>query len=266
MERLDQAWTRGTAIAVVGSLVLFGALAFVIVPIVDGAAAGLDAFTAICLAIGIGGGNGGAAASAAPSAGTRVAWTAPAFATLDGADKTAGAAVAQATCVACHTAEGPTADPSIPVLAGQSIFAIYKELQDFKSGARANETMAPIAQALEPKQMADVAAYYARLSRADLASAADHPSFAGPEIAALALNGDAARALPPCAACHAGGAGGPLETPALAGQSAPYVAAQLKAFADGSRHNDAFERMRSIAANLTPREMALLAAYYTTPH
>ena len=80
------------------------------------------------------------------------------------------------------------------------------------------------------------------------------------------MRGDPSRTLPPCAACHAAGAGGPLETPGLTGQSPVYVESQLQAFAKGERHNDAFMRMRAIAAKLTPREMILLGAYYTTPH
>jgi cytochrome c553 len=124
--------------------------------------------------------------------------------------------------------------------------------------------MSQMVQPLDAKAMANLAAYYASLRRSDLDPA--HPSYAGPEIEALALLGDAGRALPPCAACHSTTAGGPLETPDLTGQSAAYIGAQLQAFADGSRRNDVFQRMRSIAAKLTPREMVLLGAYYTTPH
>ena len=265
MDTADRSWNRWVGVIVVSGLVMIGALALVIVPVVVGQGAGLSAFTAICRAIGIGAGKpslAGPAPRAAPA--TYVAWTAPEFASLAQANKSAGANLAQATCVACHAANGSSPDPSIPGMAGQSAFAIYKELQDFKSGARVNEVMAPIAQPLELEQMADVAVYYASLSRHDLDDA--HPSYAGAEIASLALRGDSARALPPCAACHAPGAGGPIETPSLTGQSAVYVTAQLQAFADGNRHNDVFERMRSIAAKLTRPEMTLLGAYYTTPH
>ena len=51
----------------------------------------------------------------------------------------------------------------------------------------------------------------------------------------------------------------------LTGQS-PLTSRTAHAFADGSRHNDTFERMRAIAAKLSPGEMDLLGAYYTTAH
>ncbi len=263
MQKLDRAWNIWVAAILAGLFVMSFALAFVVVPVVHGRYAGLDAFTAICRAIGI---NIGAPAPPAPAAlaPTTVAWTAPQFAALDKADKSAGAEIAQATCIACHAADGSSPDPAIPHMAGQFAFAVFKELQDFKSGARASDIMAPLAKSLDDKQMADVAAYYAGLARRDLDAA--HPSFAGPEIEILALRGDPARALPPCAACHAASSGGPIETPNLTGQSPEYVAAQLQAFANGGRHNDIFERMRTIAAKLTPHEMTLLGDYYTTPH
>ena len=264
MDRTDRAWRLSIIATLVGTLLVIGALAFVVVPVVGAQNTGLDAFTAICRAIGIplGTPTPGLRAAAQPSE-SKVAWTASEFAMVARADKASGEKLAQGTCIACHAADGSSADPLFPRMAGQSAYAIYKQLQDFKSGARRNDVMSQMVQPLDTKQMADLAAYYASLRRSDLDAA--HPSYAGPDIEALALDGDAGRALPPCAACHTA-AGGPLETPGLTGQSAAYIAAQLHAFADGSRGNDVFQRMRAIAAKLTPREMALLGAYYTTPH
>jgi cytochrome c553 len=50
-------------------------------------------------------------------------------------------------------------------MAGQSAFAIYKQLDDFKSGARSNGLMAGVVQSLTDDQMADAAAHFAALSR-----------------------------------------------------------------------------------------------------
>src|SRR5205085_2273645 len=69
--------------------------------------------------------------------------------------------------------------------------------------------------------------------------------------------------LPPCSACHGARTGGPIETPTLTGQYAQYIEAQLKAFASGTRHNDIYHRMRSVAAKLTSNEIRLLAIYYS---
>jgi hypothetical protein len=58
-------------------------------------------------------------------------------------------------------------------------------------------------------------------------------------------------------------AGGPIETPTLAGQREEYLLAQLQAYAKGERHNDVYTRMRGIAAKLKPDEMARIARYYS---
>jgi cytochrome c553 len=264
MDARDRTWHLRVAATIVVFLAVVAALGFVVIPMVEARHAGLDPFTAICRAFGIVTPGAAPAVTAPAEHETRVAWTAPTFAVLAAADKAAGAATAQATCVACHAVDGSSPDPTVPHMAGQSAFAIFKELQDYKGGARVNEIMSTLAQSLDDRQMVDVAAYYASLKPAGLN--ASHPSFAGSEIEAIVLRGDPSRALPPCAACHAAGAGGPLETPGLTGQSPGYVEGQLRAFAKGERHNDVFMRMRAITAKLTPQEMALLAAYYTTPH
>jgi cytochrome c553 len=40
------------------------------------------------------------------------------------------------------------------------------------------------------------------------------------------------------------------------------MAAQLRAFADGDRHNDINEQMRNVARNMTPEEIDGVAKYY----
>src|SRR5262249_56039070 len=81
-------------------------------------------------------------------------------------------------------------------------------------------------------------------------------------IVQLVELGDPKRNIPPCAACHRRGAGGPIETPVLAEQQAEYIARQLRLYASGERRNDVYARMRTIASKLTPGEIDGLAAYY----
>jgi cytochrome c553 len=57
-------------------------------------------------------------------------------------------------------------------------------------------------------------------------------------------------------------AGGPVETPTLAGQRQDYLLAQLNAFAKGDRHNDIYDRMRGIAGKLRQDEIKKLTEYY----
>ena len=160
MEPLDRTW-RLWIVATGRNAVDVGVLGFVIVPIIGGRTA-----RARCIHRHLprhrhqSRGRAGQVPAQTPA--TKLAWTATAFAALAHADKAAGEAVAQATCVPCHAADGTSPDPAIPRMAGQSIYGVYKELEDFKSGARTNDTMSQMVQPLDAKQLADVAAYYAR--------------------------------------------------------------------------------------------------------
>jgi cytochrome c553 len=168
----DRAWTRWASIIVVAFVATGGLLGFVIIPIVQGQAAGLDAYTAICRSIGILPGSPAqrtpvSLAKAEPV--SRVSWAPATLNELFHGDKAAGAKVAEGSgCVGCHAPDGTTADPTIPRMAAQSAFAIYKQLHDFKSGARVNEIMSAQVQNLDDKQIADVAAFYSTQVRGDV--------------------------------------------------------------------------------------------------
>ena len=249
---------------IVGGLLMLGAvLAFLVIPLAQGRASGIDSFTAICRAFGILPGTPAqpsprSTASAQPV--SRVAWSVQTLHELEYADRQHGAKVAEERCVACHQPDGASAAPTIPRMAGQSTTAIYKQLHDFRSGARVNEIMSAQVQGLDDKSIADVAVYYGRLLRG--ASDLQSPPFVGEEVSNLVVSGDVGRGLPPCSACHGVGVGGPIETPTLTSQHLEYLEAQLQAFASSQRHNDIYHRMRSVASRLTPREMHLLAIYY----
>ncbi|WP_448247729.1 c-type cytochrome [Thalassotalea agariperforans] len=87
-----------------------------------------------------------------------VLMAAPSFA----ADVAAGKAKA-AMCSACHGAEGVSAVPMYPNLAGQKEMYLAKQLKDFKSGARKDPIMAPMAMALSDADVANISAYFASL-------------------------------------------------------------------------------------------------------
>src|SRR5271166_3908975 len=144
---MDRGWRIWGTLGVLAALAIGGLLGFIVLPVVQGRAAGIDAYTAICRAIGILPGSPAARtplSQAAAQPVTKVSWTATTFDELYHADRARGARVAEERCVACHTLEGNTPDPTIPRNVGQSVFAIYKQLHDFKSAARVNETMSPL--------------------------------------------------------------------------------------------------------------------------
>ena len=66
-----------------------------------------------------------------------------------------------AVCGACHGADGNSANPLWPKLAGQHAPYLVKQLKDFKSGARKDPVMAPMAAPLSDQDMENLAAYYA---------------------------------------------------------------------------------------------------------
>ncbi|WP_159817153.1 c-type cytochrome [Colwellia sp. 20A7] len=66
-------------------------------------------------------------------------------------------------CAACHGAEGVSAIPIYPNLAGQKEAYLAKQLKAFKSGTRDDPTMKGMSAALSDEDIADLAAYYASL-------------------------------------------------------------------------------------------------------
>jgi len=66
-------------------------------------------------------------------------------------------------CAACHGAAGISAVPMYPNLAGQKEAYLAKQLKDFKSGARKDPVMAPMAMGLSDEDITNISAYYASL-------------------------------------------------------------------------------------------------------
>jgi cytochrome c553 len=260
---LDQPWRIWASAAIVGVLALGALLGVIIIPVVQGRGAGIDAYTAICRALGIL--PGSPARQQIPdrspsSPVSQVTWTPSVLQILADANPQRGRAKVQEVCAACHGENGVATAPEIPHLAGQSGAAIYKQLHDYRTGSRTNDLMSDIAKALEEPVIADVAAYYAAQPKRNPnpVTLAESP----PAIVQLVELGDPNRNIPPCAACHRPGVGGPIEAPILSEQGTDYLVAQLKNYASGQRRNDVYGRMRSIAAQLTEAEIAGLAAYY----
>jgi cytochrome c553 len=156
-------------------------------------------------------------------------------------------------CTMCHGAQGMS-QAETPNLAGQYPFAIYKQLMDFKTGARSSAVMAPLVADLSDTDMRDLAAYYAYLPRVPDRSAGE----TAPPIVA---DGAPMRGIAPCGACHGDLASKPGAT-WLEGQPAVYLHGQLAAFASGSRRNDIGEQMRNVARGMTSQEIDAAVGFY----
>jgi len=196
------------------------------------------------------------------------------------ADANAGKEKAGA-CSACHGPTGVSGSPMFPNLAGQNDAYVIKQLKDFKSGARTDAMMAPMAVNLSDEDIADIAAHFASLpsasEQAAASASAGSSSDAAPASAPAAGNVEIVSSTPAaalyagnvgagkdkaamCAACH-GSDGNSLVPmyPSLAGQSANYIAKQLADFKSGLRNDPV---MAGMVGGLSTEDMNDLAAYF----
>jgi len=65
-------------------------------------------------------------------------------------------------CTACHGANGTPLQKDYPVIWGQQLGYIFIELRDFKTGARKNDLMSPIAQTLDLSDLMPLAQYFSQ--------------------------------------------------------------------------------------------------------
>jgi cytochrome c553 len=259
----ERRWSLTASLALIAIIAFSAFVGLIALPIAQAPNAGIDAWTAICRAVGV---HPGTPAQRQPtySAQARpvslVRWTPHTLAILASADPRPGGQLAGAVCVNCHGERGFSLSPTYPHLAGQSAEAIYKQLSDFRSGARFNPQMSPVAKQLSEDQLAETAVYFSHF--ADPTGLGHRWPVPDPAIIRLTHRGDPIRGVAPCESCHATGSGGPIEAPVLWGQHQDYIYAQLKAFAAGTRGNDIYRRMRDIAVRLSDDEMRRLAEYY----
>ncbi len=165
-----------------------------------------------------------------------------------------------ATCAGCHGAEGISASPQWPNLAGQVPSYIASQLAAFKSGERKNATMAGFSAGLTPEDMADLDAYYASLTPAQGSISEDQVELAT-QGEKIFKGGFAERQIASCMSCHgASGKGIPKHFPSVAGQKQAYLEAQLLSFKKGERKGYN-EMMYSIAFALSEQQIKALSVY-----
>src|SRR5712692_9709873 len=99
-------------------------------------------------------------------------------------------------CAACHGENGIPQQKTMPVIWGQGQGYLYLQLRDFKSGARKDAIMSPLAQTLERNDMMALALYFSQKRWPDL----QQPP-APPAVAAQAQRANTAIG---CTGCHQG--------------------------------------------------------------
>jgi len=156
--------------------------------------------------------------------------------TISMGDAAAGKA-ASAVCAGCHGVDGIAAITNYPNLAGQGAPYIYKQLMDFKSGARENAVMQGMVANLTEEAMHNLAAYYAEMSPSELMSSPDNLE-TGKQIF---LGGITAIQVPACASA-------------------------LQNFRSGARANDPGKMMQMVAKRMSDDEIAAVANYVQGLH
>jgi len=169
------------------------------------------------------------------------------------------------SCGGCHGADGNSANPSWPKLAGQHAGYIAKQLADFKAGKkRSDPLMVGQVASLSSQDMADIAAYFAKQTGSQ-GAASKELAAAG---AKLYRGGNKKKGVAACIACHGPtGAGNPAANfPKLSGQHAAYVEKAMKDFRSGARSNDMNKMMQNIAEKMSDKEIKAVASYISGLH
>ena len=178
-------------------------------------------------------------------------------ATSDGAQSTPDAAandpvqlgqVAAAGCMGCHGASGNSQIPGMPNLTAQSPEYFSVAMSAYQSGGRQGSMMNALVSAIDEETIQNMALYYAMQEPSRTMAGGTGDVEAG-RTAAQA-----------CSTCH--GSDGNIATadmPTLAGQDALYLAASMKAYAQGQRDHT---QMVTATAELSDAEIDSLAAFY----
>jgi len=156
-------------------------------------------------------------------------------------------------CAGCHGDNGvpPQQAFPVPVIWGQQLGYLFIELRDLKSGARKNDVMTPIAEALEQSDLMALAAYFSKKPWPNL----QQPQAPADE-AAVARRVNASVV---CTSCHQEGFKGDSTQPRLAGQERGYLAKTMTDFATGARTNN--PGMTGFMKGLTEQEIGATATW-----
>ena len=154
-------------------------------------------------------------------------------------------------CAACHGEAGIPQLETTPVIWGQNAGYLFFQLRDFKSGARKNDLMSPIAATLAQEDLLPLAEYFSKLKWPNL----QQP----PTSADVAARAETTISSVGCIGCHLDHFQGNGTTARLAGQQHDYLLKTMTDFRDGTRGNN--PGMSDLMKATTPDAIAELAPY-----
>lgn len=173
-----------------------------------------------------------------------------------------------AACAACHgkQGEGGRRNEYYPRLAGKPAEYLYRQLVNYRDGRRTYPQMVYFTRHLSDAYLREIAGYYAKLSPsypAPLAPSAARSALARGEQ--LARNGDPAKDIPACTACHGKSLTGTLPAiPGLVGLVPDYINGQLGGWRSGLRRASEPDCMARIAQRLSGADSAAVSAYLSS--
>ncbi|MEP7302301.1 MAG: cytochrome C [Caldimonas sp.] len=167
-------------------------------------------------------------------------------------------------CTGCHGPEGRAApDGYYPRIAGKPVGYLTNQLIAFRDGRRPYALMSGLLAPLGDAYLAEIAGHFAALELPyPLPAASALPDAQQALAGRLVGEGDAARGLPACTACHGAALTGTAPfVPGLVGLPRDYLNAQLGAWRTGKRSTPAPDCMAQIAQKLSGEEIGRISAW-----
>jgi cytochrome c553 len=168
-------------------------------------------------------------------------------------------------CSGCHgkQGEGSRANETYPRIAGKPAQYLYRQLVNFREGRRTYPQMVYFTRHLSDEYLMEIATYYSKLQPpfpTPIQPSATKDALARGEM--LVRQGDRAKGIPPCVACHGKALTGMLPgIPGLIGLFPDYINAQMGAWQGGVRHATEPDCMAKVAAKLSGTDRSAVAAY-----
>jgi cytochrome c553 len=157
-------------------------------------------------------------------------------------------------CTTCHGKEGRATNQGyFPRIAGKPAGYLYNQLVNFREGRRSYALMTYLVDHLSDAYLREMADHFAAL---DLPYPPPQTVGAAPALLArgraLVEQGDPARRIPPCSACHgAASTGVQPAIPGLLGLPRDYLNGQLGAWRTGQRRATPPDCMGQVARSLS---------------
>lgn len=171
-----------------------------------------------------------------------------------------------AACTACHGESGSgSADGYFPRIAGKPPDYLYNQLVNFRDGRRRYLPMQRLLEYQSDAYLMEMAQWFSRETPAYPRIATQQGSAQRQRGEQLVRQGDAARNIPACTACHGAAMTGVLPaSPGLLGLPHDYIASQFGAWRTGMRQAAAPDCMAEVAKRLTPEDVAAVAAWLSS--